>query len=83
MADRRRVHTTLPCRNPHQKCSGLAVCRTSRLIEFQGKMARLSDRYCELCGRHTQTIEFESRVLFTGRKSDINTTDDHHCRKLF
>lgn len=61
----------------------MAVCRTSRQIEFQGKIARLKERYCDVCGRHTQTIEFESRVLFSGRKSDTSSPDEKHCRKLF
>lgn len=61
----------------------MAVCRTSRLIEFEGHIARLRERYCEKCKRHTQTIEFESRVLFTGEKTDKRDDSFVRDNRLF
>lgn len=83
MADRRRTHTTLPCRNPDHECGGMAVCRTSRLIMFHGHLAREHDRICERCERHTKTIEFESRCLYVGNKSENRNRDFVPHRRLF
>lgn len=66
MADRSHVKESIPCKNPG--CGGFLKCEGgSKLIQFNGGIARVRLRTCERCHRKIETTEFESRVINSGR----------------
>ena len=67
MADRSHVKQSLPCESPN--CRGFLKCDGgSKLVPFEGGIARRRYRECELCGRTIVTLEYRQRTLKAGTR---------------